>query len=1494
MTEQNIKKLYRNRVGLEDLTTGTGTEVQTRNGQAVTISKINAANLPFDESATLQEVLTEKYPSINIVSGIHENVSTAAAIETEIIDVASASTAINNLAGSVGHRQIETEYFTLPVEEDSLYFNIQYVDGSAYGSLLFNGSISEIAEAINLRCTNTIISYGTSGSEYNIIVRDKSETEKSNVKSMYTSLSSQSYSTQKLWIEDIEYTKPIDVIVDLKEDIKVVANRDNEVVIVANRDSEVATVANDIGATPLTNIFIGSVTSPEFPLTTFGIVYYINGNKSTYTLDMSGKVIADVIPTLNNYFADLTFTTTYVSQGYLHQVYVTPTNNLYSHIGIVVDGVEETLYSTSNSDILSVSNALHKVVDVSGMLVEVANVSSISSEIDSIANDAELITDIKTAEENAISASASKNVSLDSEHNALASETNAYNLANEDEDTAVSNAVWTDGFGITYTTTDPIRYSAKHWSIKAGSSATASASSATASANSATEATNRYNDVVSYSDNALVNMQTAQEAAISASAAATQSNISAQEAEDGAELARDEAVDAKNIAVTASTDAVAAKDIIQSYSIPTEATYNIDNIDSKINALAPYNGYIGDKKPMIFKEDSNFTYKTAIDGDYFKINGKVVGTLGEELVTNGDFSDGTTGWTILDATLDTMSGSAVVSYSAYSQMLTKPFTGTSGTFKVSFNFKLNGGLGADYITLGGSSGNTTMAIVDGYNEVIISSTTPITKFQYVTYMSSGSSYTIDNISVREIKTIDMTDNIPEVTVQDQATNGLVVQSAVNAGDYVVVDKEELVTNGTFETVADGEVGHDNGDGKVDGYSVANGGYLSVVGNKLHWEATGAGALGQLDGLSSSVGVELVFSADITHISGDGYIIKPNNAITTSSIAKNHVGTTERVSFTFIGDSSFEIRWQENGGNNNTILEFDNISVQLASDVYRAERDTADMYDYAYTAGTTASAWEAGSIIKMSGFSTIPDGTFILRDLYLHGGATLAVDYDFTASSAWQDLGTAENMSLLNPYFKDRTQYGITNKILATMRDDGTIKTEVCFVDTDIEDCGNAHKVMTDNGYSKLENGLYSKNSDIVTPLGTWTVSNSGSFHEVYNYFGTYADINGDIGVRSPLLNSTADCFNVANIGTAIGHPQGIDKSKYVTSDQWIDLRTSANAVSEQDELNRVGTKAKSGQLDGIGSSISYPTIPYSGTCLEVEILDDTAQTVWELTRKATTVHQVLKSTDSGITWTSTSFTHQAIANTITTVSSDKIMVSYTAKIPTTQVTDPKAVKLVGNYVTATNSHSIYKGNQLVPTGKVNVGNGSNGFESRVVESASISDIVTFDNQSKGRLLKDFRIGTIFYASITGVHGSYPATVGHYYKLVNYDGQENVALDNQCYEYSTRYTDLGTSIDESDITEKGYLSTIPSHNTISLDNSNSPAVKFIETIAEDDDGMAHYQVFAQEMTYNESTSSYDGDDNQFTQLTNGTLTDDNANTVKTLCASIPLNKYIGDE
>ena len=47
--------LNRQLLGLEDLLFGTGTVTQNRANQVVTITEINAGNLPFDETRTLVE-----------------------------------------------------------------------------------------------------------------------------------------------------------------------------------------------------------------------------------------------------------------------------------------------------------------------------------------------------------------------------------------------------------------------------------------------------------------------------------------------------------------------------------------------------------------------------------------------------------------------------------------------------------------------------------------------------------------------------------------------------------------------------------------------------------------------------------------------------------------------------------------------------------------------------------------------------------------------------------------------------------------------------------------------------------------------------------------------------------------------------------------------------------------------------------------------------------------------------------------------------------------------------------------------------------------------------------------------------------------------------------------------------------------------------------------------------------------------------------------------
>jgi hypothetical protein len=87
-------EINRQLAGLEDLLWGEGTVNQTRNGETVAVTKINAANLPFDETRTLLEALEDAQP---IIDAAAEAIASAAAAATS---EGNAATSEANAAGS--------------------------------------------------------------------------------------------------------------------------------------------------------------------------------------------------------------------------------------------------------------------------------------------------------------------------------------------------------------------------------------------------------------------------------------------------------------------------------------------------------------------------------------------------------------------------------------------------------------------------------------------------------------------------------------------------------------------------------------------------------------------------------------------------------------------------------------------------------------------------------------------------------------------------------------------------------------------------------------------------------------------------------------------------------------------------------------------------------------------------------------------------------------------------------------------------------------------------------------------------------------------------------------------------------------------------------------------------------------------------------------------------------------------------------------------------
>ena len=165
------------------------------------------------------------------------------------------------------------------------------------------------------------------------------------------------------------------------------------------------------------------------------------------------------------------------------------------------------------------------------------------------------------------------------------------------------------------------------------------------------------------------------------------------------------------------------------------------------------------------------------------------------------------------------------------------------------------------------------------------------------------------------------------------------------------------------------------------------------------------------------------------------------------------------------------------------------------------------------------------------------------------------------------------------------------------------------------------------------------------------------------------------------------------------------------------------------------------------------------------------------------------------------------------------------------------------------------------TDKVSVGNGSNGLESKVLENveANGSTFNTLVSQTV-----TMKIGDII--DNTSDSNTNPGSLPYLYEVI------------QEITYDVNAVSLGNTSYFKIIYSSGIISTTPEHTTLQLDNSISPASKWFTSLVEMENGELAVQVSGEEMITN--VGVYDGDDNTFSQLTNGTLTDLNGNPTKT--------------
>ena len=147
-----------NLAGLEDLLFGIGTVEQIRGTQTVTITKINAANLPFNETQTLVEVLDASYPDIVIV---------AAAVEDGSIATVAANTyAFNGVYLGASDTEQTVDLNGDPLTGGELYFDVSAVDPidhimKAYNGASWNPAYGVDIASDSLTFTNKILDDAT-------------------------------------------------------------------------------------------------------------------------------------------------------------------------------------------------------------------------------------------------------------------------------------------------------------------------------------------------------------------------------------------------------------------------------------------------------------------------------------------------------------------------------------------------------------------------------------------------------------------------------------------------------------------------------------------------------------------------------------------------------------------------------------------------------------------------------------------------------------------------------------------------------------------------------------------------------------------------------------------------------------------------------------------------------------------------------------------------------------------------------------------------------------------------------------------------------------------------------------------------------------------------------------------------------------------------------------------------------------------------------------
>ena len=352
------------------------------------------------------------------------------------------------------------------------------------------------------------------------------------------------------------------------------------------------------------------------------------------------------------------------------------------------------------------------------------------------------------------------------------------------------------------------------------------------------------------------------------------------------------------------------------------------------------------------------------------------------------------------------------------------------------------------------------------------------------------------------------------------------------------------------------------------------------------------------------------------------------------------------------------------------------------------------------------------------------------------------------------------------YFKDVTNTGVKNQAIATQKnltkdDDGITPLQNGYtgINTEIlsSDFGKdkvIEEVLLGNGFTKIKPFLYSKDGFLHTPIERRQMNqNQYMYHPFLNPYGTKkANDNNFWYNTSVSFLTVADCFNtnklLANSGNIATGVTGSPRNKYYDAmykEDGVDSRQYAKLANKididllkEDKLDNAVDEYFSSISSGsffdielLGNSTYYPQILKdritSGVVTQVLLntvddngnsnIPDGIKTSFKMNKKMIQNYEVLKSTDSGVTWTklTSGFTVDLIANTINftvaPLATDIILISNEASNNPMYLADITDFEIIeeDSFVYASNNNDIT--NNIVKlinsvTGKISVGTDS--------------------------------------------------------------------------------------------------------------------------------------------------------------------------------------------